>query len=58
MSGVSSADTADEASVMAKDCEERETFPIYLLSFVYSLLGVSVIGSKYSYIIYTQLCFV
>lgn len=31
----------DEEAVMVEDCEEKETFHIYLLSIVYSILAVS-----------------
>ena len=34
-----SNDTEDPA--MKEDCEETETFPIYVLSFIYSILAVS-----------------
>lgn len=30
-----------EEVVMVEECEEKETFHIYLLTFVYSLLAVS-----------------
>ena len=36
-----SSNETDSDPVIRTDCEERETFPIYLLSFVYSLLAVS-----------------
>lgn len=41
-----SSNKTDSELPVAEDCEGRETFPIYLLSFVYSLLAVSGCGKR------------
>ena len=41
---MSSNETDSDPAIRA-GCEERETFPIYVLSFVYSFLAVS-LGSE------------